>query len=778
MAYNTGNPIGSTDARDLQDNAQNFDEAINERAAATWTDRLGVARKTVWGAFQDITYKTPVSYATGLSFLTTDANKTVEESGVVYAPLNSALPFTTSGTFAGDDDARFYPVQDKNNVIRVTSIVAMEAYSAPAGYVFSLNAGGRSGTFDVVAGDFSAEVAADTLNGVYVGLADDPTASAKVAKRRFQGAASISWFGAVGDDSTDNAISIDAAASMNIPLFIPVGIFCTTGRHTFTASLNGVGPEHSVIKNIDLTTSSNGWLVTFQNVKDSVIGGFTVDGQTTNTAGTPNVDPASWDASNYDTWYGSRGVLFACERTNIYNVHAKNSGGGAGIRLQQCTDVALHNCYSERARGNFGDCYYSVAGLRINFTDCRAYDHTRIGFVSEGNFTSSRISTEIFYSGCTAIYGHDGGINYGGSEFSTGFWAENTDICAYANCHAYDMESTGFIYAPTTHITGKDGSTATYTGCTTNNTATGFQTGALSEGNVNTSYFGCSAYNTGNGFLANPKANAVVNVTWNSCHATCTGTGANSTAYSMDPQGAGDFTANIINCTSRWLDTSGLQDTSLNTADVSHFSTFAKTININGFTNQTTDASIKNRQSPDCTYNISNIANNAFIYLNSGVNQEVNITNCSIKGKIRDGVVKLSNVSVKTNEQISLHDSEAYGDINIINSDMFIFHNSGILETKRIVCDLTVNMQRDVATDDYGLRIQCEQTVKPTFVVNGIFYNSGAAAASDKNFIWVVRGGTKLLTNGLLKDDTVPNLYRINTSPQALLTAEQEATLH
>ena len=245
----------------------------------------------------------------------------------------------------------------------------------------------------------------------------------------------------------------------------------------------------------------------------------------------------------------------------------------------------------------------------------------------------------------------------------------------------------------------------------------------------------------------------------------------------MSPAGAGDFTANIINCTSRWLDTSGLQDTAINTADVSQFETYAKTININGFTNQTTDASIKNRQADDCIYNISNIANNAYIYINSGGNQ-VNITNCSINGKIRDGFVNLSNVSVKASKLLELIDTEVYGDIALVNSNMRIFHNSGTLETKRIVCDLAVNMQRDVATDDYGLRIQCEQTVKPTFVVNGSFYNSGATAASDKNFIWVVRSGTELLTNGLIKDATVPNLYRVNNTPQALLTAEQEATLH
>lgn len=44
--YNTGNPVGSTDPRDLYDNAEVFDRAIND-PSQTFTDRLGNERPTL-----------------------------------------------------------------------------------------------------------------------------------------------------------------------------------------------------------------------------------------------------------------------------------------------------------------------------------------------------------------------------------------------------------------------------------------------------------------------------------------------------------------------------------------------------------------------------------------------------------------------------------------------------------------------------------------------------------------------------------------------------------
>lgn len=111
--YNTGNPIGSTDARDLYDNAQNLDNFANG-SAASYTDRLGVSRRSLSGidsaadnVLNSIGYAVPVAYTSGISLTLT--SQTVDYNGVIYAPKSSALPFTTSSW--GSDAAKFRAIQ-------------------------------------------------------------------------------------------------------------------------------------------------------------------------------------------------------------------------------------------------------------------------------------------------------------------------------------------------------------------------------------------------------------------------------------------------------------------------------------------------------------------------------------------------------------------------------------------------------------------------------------------------------------------------------------------
>ena len=135
-----------------------------------------------------------------------------------------------------------------DRVIRVTSIAAMQAYSAPVGYVFSLNAGGRSGDFDVVAGDFSSELAADTLSGIYVALADDTAANTKAAVRRNISRVNVSWFGAVGDNTADDTDAIEAALEFK-NVFLPEGDFRVTTTINIVSGVSIIG-EGQLLSNI------------------------------------------------------------------------------------------------------------------------------------------------------------------------------------------------------------------------------------------------------------------------------------------------------------------------------------------------------------------------------------------------------------------------------------------------------------------------------------------------------------------------------------------------
>ena len=111
--FNTGNAVPSSDAKDLSDNAENFDSAVNTQAD-TWQDRLAVTRDTVNGRIKKMGYAVPIVYAGGELFTVNDNVKTVIEGGFIYAPLQSALPFTTDGTFA-NDAAKFFVVQGLTN---------------------------------------------------------------------------------------------------------------------------------------------------------------------------------------------------------------------------------------------------------------------------------------------------------------------------------------------------------------------------------------------------------------------------------------------------------------------------------------------------------------------------------------------------------------------------------------------------------------------------------------------------------------------------------------
>ena len=118
--FNTGNPIGSVDPRDLYDNAENLDTAVNTKTDTTWTDRLGVERKTFHGMevqfdsqqvdFEDrfqetlskIGYENIGDYAAGLEI--TEYNQIFRHEGEWWrAAATTELPYTTTGDWSSEE---------------------------------------------------------------------------------------------------------------------------------------------------------------------------------------------------------------------------------------------------------------------------------------------------------------------------------------------------------------------------------------------------------------------------------------------------------------------------------------------------------------------------------------------------------------------------------------------------------------------------------------------------------------------------------------------------
>lgn len=117
--YRTGNPLGSKDPRDLYDNAENFDAAINDVENPSFEDRFGRQRTTLRGyddQFQQFLlnsgYENIGDYAAGLEI--TARNQIFWRDGELYrAGAVLELPYTTTGDW-GSEEGLFVAVGDQS----------------------------------------------------------------------------------------------------------------------------------------------------------------------------------------------------------------------------------------------------------------------------------------------------------------------------------------------------------------------------------------------------------------------------------------------------------------------------------------------------------------------------------------------------------------------------------------------------------------------------------------------------------------------------------------
>ncbi|HBO3538620.1 TPA: right-handed parallel beta-helix repeat-containing protein [Pseudomonas aeruginosa] len=114
--YATGNPLGSKDPRDLYDNAENLDTAMNSLDQDRWMDRgpqrPPVARWTWWGIEQYVMQwlaaqgfePTPLEYVDGSPLIVDRPTQLIQRDGNLYSvQLPADFPVSLSGNWAADE---------------------------------------------------------------------------------------------------------------------------------------------------------------------------------------------------------------------------------------------------------------------------------------------------------------------------------------------------------------------------------------------------------------------------------------------------------------------------------------------------------------------------------------------------------------------------------------------------------------------------------------------------------------------------------------------------
>lgn len=203
--YNTGNPIESTDVRDMSDNAKNFD-LFSLSGNDTFTDRFGINRKTIDGVIRSVGIPIIGNFTTGCTV--TDSNQGVQEVGGSVYRWKGVLPklvppsSTPSGTGGISPSGDWVDVGDASAYFRLKNeLIQPNGVSLVGGAV----------DLDTLSGSGGALIVG-TTNGFSV--QDHINKSGSI----------LSFDGVVADGITDDTTAVQAALDAGLPIHIPSGV--------------------------------------------------------------------------------------------------------------------------------------------------------------------------------------------------------------------------------------------------------------------------------------------------------------------------------------------------------------------------------------------------------------------------------------------------------------------------------------------------------------------------------------------------------------------------
>lgn len=162
--YNTGNPIESADMRDMSDNAKNLD-LFSLSSDDTFRDRLGVSRKTLSGAINDIGVTIIGNFTSGCTV--TSANQGVQQLGGSVYRWNGATPkvvppsSTPSGTGGISPSGNWVDVGDASvygRVLKQLNFKSVSDIRSYSGDIRFVSISGSRETYYLDSGDtYSAD---------------------------------------------------------------------------------------------------------------------------------------------------------------------------------------------------------------------------------------------------------------------------------------------------------------------------------------------------------------------------------------------------------------------------------------------------------------------------------------------------------------------------------------------------------------------------------------------------------------------------------------------
>lgn len=570
------------------------------------------------------------------------------------------------------------------------------------------------------------------------------------------------WFGAKGDSSTDDTAAIQSAdhtaSALSKRLYFPAGTYMAYGLLINSSWFSEGG---AVLKNN--APSSSRYNFIRMTAKDGlVLESLTFDGSV-------SADPPSWNSSNYNAFTGALACfIYNCTNIVLRGCTFRNSVMSP-LRIESSRSIVAETCAMRRGRGNYGDAVYVAASTDVRFDRCTAEDYTRIGFVSEGG------SANLSYSQCYARNGHDQSQLYGGGEYNTGFWAENSENVTYAQCVSEDNTQSGFTVAPGTNRPR-----------TTSAAAFVFDS--------------CIALdNPGYGIIAsNTGSSDCFAVVCGNCSVFGSRLGIAVNAYHPND------TVQLDNCYIRLQGTEGqLCIGVICTGDDSEAE-----VRLNGC--------IIDHSAVDRAPFVSSTAAAGDIVLYNNTQLRLRVDRCACPDtaepiflKVRQGTARLAVADTlvavpvcasfgeavfndcrfssdphmfggsTTTGSVRFHQCDIFGSMHLTTTGRIAFDSTRLAlaggqyvliartaENKDILTEFAnCRFEKDIDASDYIVRIQEEGTLKPTALFKGcVFYNVNDIATAVRSFVWIVRTGTGCFFADCFSDNTVPYPLKLNAA--------------